>query len=504
MCHNCQKIYKAIFYAMVLFTLLHSRLDANDIMFQPAKIEGDVRIRNQNVNSLELSKEFALLASDIVSNDFYINSTAYTEDQSDSNTCMNGRIHFVSRDIFYFPNQNIPSVTTTLRNCKTGKITRSESLLQGYIHSALKKHYSKVFRFLPVRNAQKIGLSRTQNPDISIFLDATGSMSYEKQAIQSFFKDSNRNTTSSSRLFAVSNGSLESSNGISLDDLAFGKPNSTDHLMIAFSRMIASKSGNSEMKINYLLLNPSHYMNSLAWISKINEARSKGFTNIILIPYQTSPSDQLNIEKIARATGSEFYNLIGSMKVGFADGKEKFLSISKGYLYISETSPLQKDDLDNSNVLIGKNRVSYEGQLNAFNIREAFEKATNNKIIKEWEFRSNLNSILNEVTEKKRYPDFSNGRKVLIRTHGEAFWININPSIKVKEKQTVIVESDYILDSYSANGIRNNPILTKVHGENYIYPKLLEFKPSEILDYINKYNLGSLRCYMYGVVEEIR
>jgi hypothetical protein len=70
---------------LIIFFLIFfgKNLFSNEILFLPANIEGDIRIRNQSISNFELKKEFALLSSDIVNQDLLVQANITMDDIED-------------------------------------------------------------------------------------------------------------------------------------------------------------------------------------------------------------------------------------------------------------------------------------------------------------------------------------------------------------------------------------------------------------------------------------
>lgn len=482
--------------AIVVFTLFSFPIFATDIAFVPARLEGDLPTKNENLNRLDLKKEFALLASDIVQSQFFVNTVVIPESNTGwKSVCTENRIHYVLKDQFLFPKADRYSVLTTLYNCKNGTEIQKESILNGYIIQSLTLHYKKLFSFL-ARKPQANYLEKSgPSPDIRIFLDSNGSLSLEKDRIIEFFTGLQTNKKISTSLYAVSNNKDYYFKDTSILSIPFSGSSDTNSLLSYFVKFNQLKSSNPDGILQYILISPNHLTKEVTWISLLNQSRQMNVQTVILVPAHASPLDRVKYSKIGHATQSDIKNITSIQTIGLMDGEEYSLSLDGGYLYYKKG----RSQDNNSDVASIKRIDSFE-KITSYSMAETFENETGKKIIQKSEIRTNIGTLMNESLQRIANPDSNQSKKYLVTAYGEGLWLYVNPRINLSANQKVLIETEFILDLSSSNGIRNDSKITKVHRSSSEYPKLLEYKPSEILNYMKKYNMERMRGYMQVTV----
>lgn len=482
--------------AIVVFTLFSFPIFATDIAFVPARLEGDIPTKNENLNRLDLKNEFAMLASDIVQSQFLVNTVVIPVSNTGwKSACTENRIHYVLKDQFLFPKSDRYSVLTTLYNCKNGTEIQKESILSGYIIQSLTLHYKKLFSFLVRRSPQNYSENTQSSPDIKIFIDANGSHSLEKDSILEFFTGLQTNSKISTILYAISNNKEYYLKNGSEPSVPFSGNNNTSSLLSYFVKFNQLKSSNPDGTLQYILISANHLAKEIPWISLLNQSRQMGIQTVILVPAQASPEDRLKYNKIGQATQSEVKNIISMQTIGLIDGEEYTLSLESGYLYYSKgRSRINSTNVEN------RKRIDSFDKITSYSMAQAFETNTGKKIIQKSEILTNVSSLMNESLQRVARPESSLTKKLLVSAYGEGFWLYLNTKINLSANQKVLIETEFVLDLTSSNGIRNDSKMTKIHRPGSEYPRLLEYKPSEILNYMKKYKMERMRGYMQVTV----
>lgn len=491
-------LYKIISFFFVLSVF--SEIKANEILFLPAALEGEVRIRNSEISQSDLKYEFAKLSSDIINEDLYVSASAYeNSNESFREVCSIRRVHYVIKDFYFFPQNQTPSVTTSIYNCSSSQEIRKESLLKGYIYQSLRDHYKKVFHFIPAKSTNTKETFKSKESNVLFFIDASASLSNEKAELNQFITneiqmrgmDLYSNLVSEGSYFSFLNGEISS--------VPFAKINSPEDLWVGYRKHLQSIKKYKDVNVQFLVLSPIQFTKKKEWINLINDARSKGILTYIVVPYSSEHTYYQNIDSIVKITNSKSLPVTVWKKVGFLQGDEKYLILHKGYLYSSDENPgnfLALDEMD-------KKRIQIDENITPYNMSKLVEKYLNQKIIQESKFQSNMTNLLKNTLSTLNYPESVNSKKVLIRSNGQAMYILVKPNVNLVKGQSYILESNFIIDSSNSWNIRNNSIRTKIHNLSYKYPKLLEFKPSEISDYLKKFNLSELKAYLVVTVEEV-
>jgi hypothetical protein len=492
------KKLKFLFIFLLFFNGIN--LFSNEILFLPANIEGDIRIRNQSISNLDLKKEFALLSSDIVNQDLLVQANISIEESEEpKNICNFSKVHFVVKDYFYFPQGQAPSVVTSVLNCSNSKEFKKESLLKGYVHQSLREHYKRVFNFIPPKSKIVKNSIKQKNMNLLLFVDASASMILEKQDLNSFVSDQIKSSSVDFYGSLISDGNLFSIKNSDLSAIPFAKNNSPEDLWIGFRKHLQSIQKLKEQNVQFILISPSMYSKSLEWITLINEGRAKGVTSYLLLPYNPDHSIYQKAESVSKATNSNTIPITLWKKIGLSQGEEKYLILNKGYLYFSNQNPLTLDKWND----FPKSRISVDDKITPYNMNAIYEKFSNQKIIQESAISMNLNSIMKNVISKLKYSESGDTKKILVRSNGEAIYIFLKKSIQISKNQKYILETNFFKDESNSWGIQNNPISTIIHPYSFKYPKLMEFKPSEAAEYLKRYNLDEIKTYSIISVEEI-
>jgi len=487
---------------LIIFFLIFigKNLFSNEILFLPANIEGDIRIRNQSISNFELKKEFALLSSDIVNQDLLVQANITMDDIEDpKNICNYSKVHFVAKDFFYFPQGQSPSVVTSVVNCSNSKEFKKESLLKGYVYQSLREHYKRVFNFIPQKS--KISKNSIKPKDLNLFLfvDASASMILEKAELNTFVSDQIKSSNVDLFGSLISDGNLFTIKNSDFSSVPFAKNNSPEDLWIGYRKHMQSIQKLKELNIQFILISPSMYSKSLEWITLINEGRTKGIISYLLLPYNSDHTIYQKAESVSKATNSNTMPITLWKKIGLSHGEEKYLILNKGYLYTSNQSPITLDKWND----FPKSRISVDDKITPYNMNDIYEKFSNQKIIQESAISMNLNSIMKNVISKLKYSESGDTKKILVRSNGEAIYIFLKKSIQISKNQKYILETNFFKDESNSWGIQNNPISTIIHPYSFKYPKLMEFKPSEAAEYLKRYNLDEIKTYSIISVEEI-
>jgi hypothetical protein len=482
-------------HAIVVFALVTLPIFSTEIAIAPAILEGELPSKNQNLGRMDLKREFSLLASDIVQSYFIVN-TSVTEIQGNGNQswkeiCSNSRFHYALKDQFLFLKDNQYSVYSTLYNCKNGTEIQKESMLQGYIVQSLAIHYQKMFSFLARKPQQNPSEKLQFNPDIRMFLDANGSLTLEKTPILEFINGLRTSGKFSTHLYAVNNSREISSQSGDISSIPFSGKTDPSILLSHFGKFNKIPSSNGDGVIQFILLSPNQTEKEIPWISLINQSRQKNIRTVILVPAHANPLERIKFQKIANATQSELSQIRSSQTIGLIDGEILTLFLDQGYLYYSK----------------GKSKISQEGDgkriridsfepISSFSMAEIFEKQTRKKIIQKSEPRSNIGESLRETMQRIINPESQRNSKYIVSAYGEGLWLHLNPKSNLTSGQKYLLETEFILDMNSSNGLRNDSKKTKIHRQGIEYPKLLEYKPSEVLNYMKKYKMDRMKCYM--------
>jgi hypothetical protein len=483
----------------LLFTLPLG-IYSNEIIFLHAALEGEIKIRNSSISQKDLKYEFSKLASDIINQELLVSANALENtSENQKEICVTRRVHYVSKDYFYFPQNQMPSVTTSVYNCSSGNEIKKESLLKGYIYQSLNEHYKKVFHFIPSRSSINKNNFKAKESNVLFFIDASASLSNEKDELNQFI--SNEIQTKNWDLYSnlVSAGNYYTFTNSYISTVPFSKINSPEDLYIGYRKHLQSVKKFKELNIQFLFISPLQYTKKKEWITLINEARSKGILTYILIPYSSDHTYYQTIDTIAKTTNSKTLPITVWKKVGYIQGEEKYLVLHKGYLYTTSENPAKFESFNE----MDKKRIQIDEKINPYNLNQLVEKYTNQKIIQESKYQSNMTLLLKNTMSVLNFPETVNSKRVLVRSNGQAIYIQVKPNTNLVKGETYILESNFILDSSNSWNIRNNVVRTKIHPISYRYPKLLEFNPSEIADYLKKYNLTELKAYLVITVEEV-
>jgi hypothetical protein len=481
------------------FTLFPGLLQANQIAVLPSIIEGKMSGSSGNSTSLKMDLEFAKLGRDIIENNFYSNVVLYseTDNKNDSNfksICQTSRSHYVVLDHYYFPKDSIPSVLTKVHNCRTGISEQKEIKLSGFVIHSLEKHYLSLFKFLPKRTLQT-NREVSSTPDLGYFIDATGTFSLEKLNLESLFKEQSRNPSGKVYTYAVlSNNLIQWKDG----NFAFSGKSDTDRLLSHFNKFINHPVSNKDSSVQVILISPIHLKSSIPWVTGINQSRQSMKKTILIIPYTVSHIDYQNYKKLVNATNSYSIEPIAYREVGFIDGSMGFLSLKSGYLYLTKLDPAQNKD-----AYTNAERFSLEEQASPYDMKNIYQKLSDKKIVQEGSLKTTTIDLLKEILEKISNPSRSTSKRFLVKSGGQAFWVNANPRIQIQKREKYIMETEFFSDKSQTSGISNDSIRTEFHSSQYDYPKLLEYHPSEVKSIMDKYKLNSLRVFIPVSIEDM-
>jgi hypothetical protein len=465
----------------------------NEIVFLQAKVDGEIKSRNQTVGQLNLKNEFAILGGDIVRNEFFVN--IQTSEQSEPEfiqACVSSGAHFVVKDYFYFPGKEIPSVESLVYNCNQGKEFRKESLLKGYIYKALTDHYKKTFSFLPRRTQTSPSPEPEEGWNVRFFLDASSINSLEKDKILSYLSGQGRNSKLKTELHYVSNGNyFWTLPDQAKSELRFGKSNSTDQLVQGLNKVIQSIPRTETKSVLYVLLNPLQFQNSNSWSRIFNQARAQGVQVILLIPGFASANVINALENLSRSSGAAFFHIKIRQSIGLKTGEQRYLALWKGAFYSMSEDPFSDSAVFNQNTRYLTPEIP-----NPFEMGAQYQSVSGNFILDSGNLQSNLDKLFLQIHESVLNIEPKSHKKELVQSYGEAFSLRLTNRQRLEKGRKYILETEFVKDSSNSYGARNLAEKTVLHSPQITYPKLLVFRPSEISEYMRRYNLDRLRCFM--------
>lgn len=488
-------------YTIVGFTLLGSSVGATEITVLPAIIEGEIRSRQDYTRQLNLSEEFALLVRDLIRVNFYANPSVDRDlgnSASMAEGCSGSKVHYVIKDHYLFPKSERISVLTKTFNCRTGQETQKESILSGYLIASLEVHHRKNLIFLPQKEvSDSPGSGNPITSDIHFFLDANGSLSLEKEQIKQFVQSFRYQAQREIALYAVSDNQKYVIYSGNVDPIPFSKANELRELLGHWNQFRRMPGVNAHGKTVILLLTPQNTENTVAWTNALSEIRKTSNRILVVVPSHANHREWMQYQKIARSVEAEVLPIRNTQRVGFLDGKLGYASLESAYLYYTQEKPTQENW-----TRIAKERIPTDAPLSAYSMAKELEIFRNQKIIETSSIESNLNSLLQNAIQSAENPDRIYTAKFLVRSQGESMWIHLSNKERLVPNEKYILETSFVVDEQSATGVQNDWRRTKIHRATTTYPKLLQYKPSEVSEYLKKHKLKQLRCYMPIVVGE--
>lgn len=485
---NC---FNFIFF-VIFFT---KNLFANQIGIGLPEVLGEIPKRIQNTKPLQYNREFALLTQDILEQEFIVSTKILDSELSSSESlksCPHPSIHYYLKDSFQFSSGGAPILYSVLANCKTGMKLEKESILTGYAVDALQKHYRALFRFLPKKEKESYTVSKGIQWKVYLFLDANGSMAYEKENLEKWIAAPKGESNWLQTTYLSNNKETKVIPNLNHPiEIPFVSSNNTPEILNSLYRFISIPTTQWEKAIQFIYLSPNHITNFPQITNAINRARQMNKETVIIVPPHCHLKDIKDYERIANSTQSQILFIEAKQIVGFSSGIRGTLNLSRGYLRFQVEG--QSNEL----------KYPLDERISPYFMVETIERIQKDKVIQKEIVETNLVNQLQNTINRFKNPAGWFGKKILVQSSQGAMWIYVKDNIKLNLRENYILETVFYLEPSEVIGITNDPFRTKFLPKNKEYPLLLEYNFMEIPEIIKKYKLDELRGFIpVRVVEE--
>lgn len=430
--------------------------------------------------------------------------------KNNSGLCLEWDSHFIVQDQIDFGSASI--VKTNIHNCRSGSTQIIQSKLVSQFVFAYEKHIEKSFRFLPPKQVQKRP-NQNNNHEIFFFLDIHSSYAYYKKdfvsAIHSLAdrsglylglvyvkKDKAEFLTPSVEHQEIKNR---------IQDVNWQGSNQAETILSAVSSLKNKiTSGKKESRKFIFLFSSGVKSKASQLILALNDLRQSGIEPLILVPNHTDLPTIREIQRIGRASGSKIIGITEFQKIGTPDGYEN-LYLNQFTLY-SSIEP-QSPPFDwKSSVFKSFDASLVRAAVNIvtpYNMHEAYSKITEKRILEKDEVATDILSIIESETtvnmiDKDRY------QSVLLQANGEAIWITLPIEMNVPTGKPVVIQTTFLLDPLSGNGVRNIPYESQILKITQTYPKLLSLVPTKIKKIMELNKQMEINGYISGTVTLVK
>jgi hypothetical protein len=510
---------------ILLFFVYSINLFSNEIIYLPAEVKGSIPKRIESVTFYQ--KELGTLSNFYLTENFIVETTSQkvlsdflqrnpelisfrTIKTNYKKICEEFGVNYVAKDFFAFGDVTV--VGTDLYNCLSGDIDRFQTKLEKMPEIDLEDHIKKGFKFLRVRAQQDRKLIN-EHILINVFLDGSGPLQTEKETIQKFLMKYVDQQNVSLGIIHLSQNKEEVLKPIStepqkkkfIQDLKYRGINDLNNISQSILNLKKiSPLRPTDQMYNIFFISSQYHKYDITLDSLLREYSNLGYKNIIISGNFYDTLTNINLKKLSNSVNSEYFEITHHQKVEFSD-QIFSLFLKENNIYVNESendSPPFDFNQTTWKKIPLRDLLVYSENINQYNFSEVFSKYMSKKIIKKEELKSDLEYYLDNLLNRNSYSLLPT-TKLLIQKD-IPIWISLKKIETDFNEEYVTIKTMMKKDNQSSTGYSNIYPLTSVLKPTAVYPKLLDFGHSSILEFFKNYPNKNLKVFVSGKILETK